>query len=215
MVGSKELHMGSDAAWPTRRNRSRRRDVAGVALGLSVLAGSALLARRPRTETEIGIFNSANDLPNSAFPLIWTVMQYGTFGAVPVAATLAIAARKPPLAASIAVGGTTAWVTAKAVKRVVDRGRPANIIDGVQQRGTEEGDQGFPSGHAAVSTAITVATWPDVSTSWRLPLAALTGLVPFGRMYVGAHLPLDLVGGSALGLAIGSAVNIVRGRADS
>jgi membrane-associated phospholipid phosphatase len=30
-------------------------------------------------------------------------------------------------------------------------------------------------------------------------------------MYVGAHLPLDLVGGSALGLAIGCAINIVRG----
>jgi membrane-associated phospholipid phosphatase len=27
-------------------------------------------------------------------------------------------------------------------------------------------------------------------------------------MYVGAHLPLDLVGGSALGLAIGCAVNL-------
>ncbi len=138
-------------------------------------------------------------------------MQYGTLGTVPVVATVALAARKPRLAASMAVGGTAAWVMAKAAKRVVARDRPANIIDGVQQRGTEEGDQGFPSGHAAVSTAITVVTWPDVSTNRRLPLAALTGLVPFGRMCVGAHLPLDLVGGSALGLALGCAINIVRG----
>jgi len=160
---------------------------------------------------EIGIFRSANDLPNGAFLPIWTVMQYGTFGTVPVVAAIAVAARKPRLAVSIAVGGTAAWVTAKAAKRVVARGRPSSIIDGVQQRGIEEGDQGFPSGHAAVSTAITVLMWPDVSTSLRLPLAALTGLVPFGRMYVGAHLPIDLVGGSALGLAIGCAINIVRG----
>jgi undecaprenyl-diphosphatase len=199
----------------TRRHRTAARNVAGVALGLGVLAGSALLARRTRSETEIGIFRSANDLPNGAFPLIWSVMQYGTFGAVPVAATVALAARKPRLATSIAVGGTAAWVTAKAAKRVVARGRPSNIIDGVQQRGTEEGDQGFPSGHAAVSTALTVVMWSDVPTSWRLPLAALTGLVPFGRMYVGAHLPLDLVGGSALGLAIGCAINIVRGAGGS
>ena len=203
--------MGNGAARVTRRGRTRGRDVAGLALGLGVLGGSAVLARRARSETEIEIFRSANDLPDSVFPPIWTVMQYGTFGAVPVAATVALGARKPRLAASIAVGGTAAWFTAKAVKRVVDRGRPANIIDGVQLRGTEEGDQGFPSGHAAVSTAITVVTWPDASRTWRLRLAALTGLVPFGRMYVGAHLPLDLVGGSALGLAIGSAINIVRG----
>jgi undecaprenyl-diphosphatase len=199
--------MGSSVGRVTRRGRN----IAGVALGLGVLTGSARVARRERSETEIGIFRSANDLPNSAFPPIWTVMQYGTFGAVPVAATVALVARRPRLAASIAVGGTAAWITAKAVKRVVARGRPANIIDSVQQRGAEEGDQGFPSGHAAVSTAITVVTWPGVSTGWRLPLAALTGLVPFGRMYVGAHLPLDLVGGSALGLTIGCAINLIRG----
>ena len=205
--------MDRDAGGVTPRRRARGRDVAGLALGLGVLAGSAFLARRPRSETEIEIFRTANDLPDSAFPAIWTVMQYGTFGAVPVAATVALAARKSRLAASIAVGGTAAWVTAKEVKRVVDRGRPANIIGGVHLRGTEEGDQGFPSGHAAVSTAITVVTWPDVSTGRRLSLAALTGLVPFGRLYVGAHLPLDLVGGSALGLAIGSVINLVRGGA--
>ena len=193
------------------RGRGAGRNVAGMVLGLGVLAGSAIFARRARSKTEIEIFRSANDLPNRAFPPIWTFMQYGTFGAVPVVATAALAARKPRLAASIAVGGTAAWVTAKAAKRVVARGRPSNLIGGVQQRGTEEGDLGFPSGHAAVSTALTVVMWPDVSTYWRLPLAALTGLVPFGRMYVGAHLPLDLVGGSALGLALGCAINIVRG----
>ena len=85
------------------------------------------------------------------------------------------------------------------------------MVDAVQQRGVEEGDQGFPSGHAAVSTAMTVVLWPEVPASGRLTLAALTGLVPFGRMYVGAHLPLDLVGGSALGLALVSAINLARG----
>jgi membrane-associated phospholipid phosphatase len=189
------------------------RNIAGLTVGVAVLVGSAVLARRPRSGAEVGIFRSANTLPNRAFPLIWTAMQYGTFGVVPVAAGVALAARKPRLAASIALGGTAAWLTAKAAKRVVARGRPASLIGGVQQRGVEEGDQGFPSGHAAVSTAMTVILWPDASMSGRLTLAALAGVVPFGRMYVGAHLPLDLVGGSALGLALGSAINLVRGAA--
>ncbi|HEV8089303.1 MAG TPA: phosphatase PAP2 family protein [Actinomycetota bacterium] len=196
----------------TLRDRSSARDVAGLAVGLGVLVGSALVARGPRGESEIEIFRSANDLPNEAFPPIWTAMQYGTFGAVPVAATVALMARKPRLAGSLALGGTAAWVTAKAAKRVVARGRPASIIGGVQQRGVEEGDQGFPSGHAAVSTAMTVIMWPEASPRMRVTLSALTGLVPFGRMYVGAHLPLDLVGGSALGLALGSTVNLVTAR---
>ncbi len=80
-------------------------------------------------------------------------------------------------------------------------------------RGKEEGDLGFPSGHAAVSAALTVVAWPHVSDGWRVALAALSGFVPFARMYVGAHLPLDVVGGSALGLAIGSAVDLAIPRA--
>jgi len=147
-----------------RRERSRARDVAGVTLGMGVLTGSALLARRARSRTEVGLFRSANALPDGAFLPIWSTMQYGTFGAVPVVAAAAVVSRNPRLAASIAVGGTAAWVTAKAAKRVVARGRPASIIDGVEQRGAEEGDLGFPSGHAAVSTTMTVVLWPEVST---------------------------------------------------
>jgi undecaprenyl-diphosphatase len=199
-----------DVVEMTERASSHARDTAGIALGLAVLGGSAVLARRARSETEIEIFRSANTLPNEAFPAIWTAMQYGTFGAVPAAATVALIARRPRLAAAIAVGGTAAWVTAKVAKRVVARGRPASIVGDVEQRGVEEGDQGFPSGHAAVSTAMTIIIWPEVPTGGRVTLAALTGIVPFGRMYVGAHLPLDLVGGSALGLALGSAINLVR-----
>lgn len=187
---------------------SRDRNATGLAVGIVALLGSAVLARRPRSQKEIRIFRAANVLPNRAFPAIWTAMQYGTFAAVPVAGAVALAARRPRLAVSLLAGGTTAWVTAKAAKRVVARGRPSSLLDGVLQRGTEEGDQGFPSGHAAVSATITVVAWPEVSKEWRVTTVALAGLVPLGRMYVGAHLPLDLVGGSALGIAIGCAINI-------
>ncbi len=139
-------------------------------------------------------------------------MQYGTFGTVPGMAVLALARHRPRLALAIGVGGTAAWFSAKAVKRIVDRGRPANIIDDVSLRGAEEGDQGFPSGHAAVSAALTVIAWPYVADGSRVSLAALSGFVPFARLYVGAHLPLDVVGGSALGLAIGCVMNLIMPR---
>ena len=68
--------------------------------------------------------------------------------------------------------------------------------------GKEEGDLGFPSGHAAVSAALTAAMWPDATPGWRVACGALSAFVAFARMYVGAHLPLDVIGGAGLGVAV-------------
>jgi membrane-associated phospholipid phosphatase len=183
------------------------RNLAAVVFGVGTMLGAAALARRPITHTEVRIFRMANGLADEAYPAIWVPMQYGTFGTVPAAAVLALARRRPRLALALGVGGTAAWLLAKGEKRIVGRGRPVSLLENVAIRGAEKGDRGFPSGHAAVSAALTVVAWPYAPNRWRATLAALAGFVPFARMYVGAHLPLDVVGGSALGLAIGSAIN--------
>jgi membrane-associated phospholipid phosphatase len=187
---------------------SRIRSIGHLAFGVGTVLGTAALARRRVTPAEIRIFRMANGLPDEAYPVIWVPMQYGTLGTVPATAALALARRRPRLAVAIGVGGTAAWVLAKAAKPIVGRGRPANVLENVSVRGAEKGDRGFPSGHAAVSTALTVVAWPYASNGQRAALVALAGFVPFARLYVAAHLPLDVVGGSALGLAIGSAVNL-------
>lgn len=185
------------------------RDLAGLALGVGTLVGTAAFARRPISRTEVLAFRDVNDLPEAGWPAIWLPMQYGTFGTVPASAVLAYARNRPRLALAIGVGGTAAWLSAKACKRLIGRERPAGVIADVQLRGVEEGDLGFPSGHAAVSAALTVVALPSVTDGWQWALAALSGFVPVARIYVGAHLPLDVVGGSALGLAIGSTVNLL------
>ena len=90
------------------------RDLAGLALGVGTLVGTAALARRPISRTEVLAFRTVNDLPEAGWPAIWLPMQYGTFGTVPASAVLAFARNRPRLALAIGVGGTAAWLSAKA-----------------------------------------------------------------------------------------------------
>jgi membrane-associated phospholipid phosphatase len=44
---------------------------------------------------------------------------------------------------------------------------------------------------------------------WRIAAVALGIIVPLYRMYVAAHLTLDLIGGAALGVTVASLLNLL------
>jgi membrane-associated phospholipid phosphatase len=70
---------------------------------------------------------------------------------------------------------------------------------------------GYPSGHAAVAWAITIVVLACMGRPWRIVAIVLAIVVPVVRMYVAAHLPLDLIGGAALGVVVASAVGLLLG----
>lgn len=192
--------------------RRRRLDVGFMVAGSAMLVSSALLARRGSYGWEVAIFQAINGLPGSLRPFLWVLNQYGTVLTIPLATTVALLFRRWLLAVSLAASGVAVYVLAKVVKEYVARGRPAALLGGVVERETfSSGSLGYPSGHAAVAWAITLILLPHVSQPWRTVAIVLAMVVPLSRMYVGAHLPLDLIGGAALGVTVASAVNLLVG----
>lgn len=67
----------------------------------------------------------------------------------------------------------------------------------------------MPAGALAAALAAVVAPHlprPAKAVAW-----AVAAVVAVARVYVGAHLPLDVVGGAGIGLTLGAAVHLLLG----
>jgi undecaprenyl-diphosphatase len=187
-------------------------DVIRVALGVVlVTACSVIAAVESVSGVEAGLFRAVNSLPSWLYGPLWLVMQLGSLGAVFAVAAAAALFRRFRLAVELLAAGLVAYYSAKGLKDLVGRPRPAVVVNDVIVRGAEAHGLGFPSGHAAVSFALTAAAVPFLARRWRRVIWVLPLTVGFARVFVGAHFPLDVAGGFALGYMAGALVHLVAG----
>jgi len=183
------------------------------AAGVLITAHAARAGKVGRGEARA--FRAVNGLPDSLYPPLWLIMQSGALGAVPAVAGAARLAGDRRLAARLLAEGTATWALSKLVKRNVQRPRPAMLLTGARSRGRPPAGLGYLSGHAGVAAALGAATLPHLSPAGRAAALGIMSAVALSRVYVGAHLPLDIAGGIALGLAVDAAVALPMGQADS
>jgi membrane-associated phospholipid phosphatase len=204
-------------AWHARGILSPNRRGHGlqILLAVVVLFLSALFVDRGSvTDWEVSVFRSINDLPAFLEPPIALVMQLGNYLVVPFVAAVALILRRYRLAFDFAFAGTVAWLFAKLIKSSIERGRPVELLADVVVRGDPATGYGYISGHAAVAASLAAVISPYVSRRTQVILWALAFVVGFARIYVGVHLPLDVVGGTAVGWAVGSLVHFLLGPPD-
>lgn len=187
----------------------------GTALSATVLGGATAAARQGVPAWDTDLFRSVNDLPDALAPIAWGPMQMGALASpLLIAGTLALRGRRPE-AVRVATTGVAAWLVAKGVKRAVARGRPGDHLDGVRLRmGSADHGLGYPSGHAAVAVTVAAALGRS-RPRWRFTLLGLAAVVGMSRIYVGAHYPLDVVGGWALGSFVSSVPELFGARFDT
>jgi membrane-associated phospholipid phosphatase len=177
-----------------------------LGVGVTALLATAGAVHHDRVgPRELRAFRVVNDLPDAAYLPAWAVMQLGAFGAIPAAAATAWLAGDRELAGRLLVGGTGTWALAKAVKQIVRRPRPATLLPGIRRRGRDASGLGYLSGHAGVAVALGAAALPRLGPRGRALALTAIPLVGLTRVYVGAHFPLDIAGGAALGLAVNAA----------
>ena len=183
--------------------------VAGV--GLLVVSVSIFEARRPSiSRVESNVFHAVNGLPDRLYPLLWLPMQLGNL-VVGTGAGLAVALVDGDLV--VAIGAIAAMVLKLVTERIV-RKEMADYLAVRQRPGTSQvgallrGDvpasgPSFPSGHVILVAAVGCVVTPSLPIEWWWVPGVLTVLVMVGRVYVGAHNPLDVTAGLGTGLLLG------------
>jgi undecaprenyl-diphosphatase len=114
------------------------------------------------------------------------------------------------------VMGLIAWWVAKLVKAAIGRGRPAAVLtDFTLRTGAPREGLGFLSGHCTVAFCLATVLSPYLTTNGRVVAFGLATVVAFARIQTGAHLPLDTLGGAALGCLLGWTWHLVVGVPES
>jgi glycosyltransferase 2 family protein len=198
---------GDPQAWVRRPG-----DAWAAAAGLVVL-GAGLIAVRDGAVPawERSTFEAVNGLPGWLYPVLWPFQQLGVVIWGPVLALAAAVTRRYRLAVAL-VGATVAkLVLERVVKAIVTRERPGTSIgsDAELRGDVSSGGESFVSGHAVMVAAIACLIVPYLPRRWRPLPWVLVALVMVGRVYVGAHNPLDVICGAGLGVAIGSCLNLI------
>lgn len=152
---------------------------------------------------EVAATELVNALPGVIVDALEVVMQLGTTPAIFLVAAITIVVSdtdwRRALVAVILAGGLS-WAASHVAKDVVERPRPAAYTNELVIRSGASG-HGWPSTHVSTATGTLVSA---ALVARRRPTAAvgLAGVVGLGRMAVGVHLPLDVLGGLGLGVAI-------------
>ena len=92
-------------------------------------------------------------------------------------------------------------VTNVALKNIIQRIRPYDVMDSLKILVAPEHDFSFPSGHTACSFAAAWTIFRTAPRRYGTAALVLAALIALSRLYVGVHYPTDVLGGLIVGVA--------------
>jgi len=184
------------------RHRQRRWNAWYWDLPLAALAGMAAILLLAANQPLFLGFNRFSVYTGDSF---WAHVTILGDTLIALALLLPLARRWPELAWTGLLAGLLATLLVQGFKDLLPMPRPASILplDQFHVVGRAFLNGSFPSGHT--TTAFTfvgvIILW--LSASWRsrlaIPLLLYAGLIGLSRIAVGAHWPLDVLGGIVAG----------------
>jgi membrane-associated phospholipid phosphatase/MFS family permease len=180
-----------------------------AAMAAVLAIGAALPALQPLDNQLFLAVNGLGDGPEWLYQALDPHARNYVVLVLTAAVASAIFLRRPRYvigtAIAVVLAGYLAGAALEVVKLFIERARPEEVIGAQVQLSHDRSWShiaSYPSGHLIVTTAMAAAAAAAVRVL-RWPLAVYVAAVAFTRVLFGAHFPIDVVVGAALGYELG------------
>lgn len=168
-------------------------------LAVMIFIIAAFLAHRPPLSSiETSVFHTINGWPSWLYLPFYLITQLGSIYMLGLLLLIYLVRQHHHIVIRLLMSGTLAYLLAGFCKSLWGRARPHELLPDILTLDYFQG-AGFPSGHVALAAALAFTMGRYLGKRyWWLVTAWIVG-VGLSRIYLGVHLPLDIVGGIAIG----------------
>lgn len=187
----------------TSRKLTLRRTYTAGLLAL-VLAGLATVAAAGSMSSwEVAVFDRIYHMSDGWRWFALVAAQLGNVWVVMgIVGLLFVQRKNPRLALLVFRNSLLTYLLVEVMKLLVNRPRPVALLNDVLSREIAVYGNGFPSGHTALATVVSLTLLPYLPRKLRWLPVAWIGVVGWSRIYLGVHAPLDVVGGFVVGALV-------------